>query len=386
MHTEIDYEAFADEVRQFATANCPEDIKELMRQNRKLTREPWSRWQKILDDHGWGAPGWPREYGGTGWNARQRYIFDEVLSECDCPAQYHHGLRHIGPVLIAYGSEEQKKRYLPGILDGTDWWCQGYSEPGAGSDLASLKTRAEGRDGVYVVQGQKIWTSHAHEADLMYTLVRTSSEDKKQKGITLLLIPLNSKGITVRPIRTIDDMHHVNEVFLDNVEVPEANRIGEEGQGWTYGKYLLSHERLGAANTAPLFQMFRGVRRLVENELAAPGDRRRRERHMAVLAEIEAQLRGLREQGRIAVDTVMKGEALGIAPSAIKLLASNLIQKMSEISVDIVGPAHAAAYYDANDDPALMWLRNYFLHRSSTIVGGTNEVQKNLIARDVFGT
>jgi len=385
----IDYAAFADEVRAFAEAHCPDDIRAIVRENRKLTREPWSRWHRILHAHGWGAPGWPREYGGTGWDTRQRLIFDEVMADSDCPPLYHHGLRHLGPTLIAFGTEEQKQRFLPGIIDGSDWWCQGYSEPGAGSDLAALGTAAERRGDRYLVTGQKIWTSHAHEADLMYTLVRTSREDRKQKGISLLLIPLASKGVTVRPIRTLDGFHHVNEVFLDAVEVPVENRVGAEGEGWQYGKYLLGLERLAAANTAPLFKLFNKVQGLLG---ARQGDGRKRDRrdtHLAQMAMIEARLLGLREQGRQAVEAVMQGQSPGLAPSAMKLVASEVIQQLHEIALDVLGPEHAPVFRSAagspSDTPEVLWIRNYLLHRATTIYGGSSEVQKNMIARELLG-
>ena len=390
MSEEIDYEAFREEVRAFASTQCPADVKALVAENGKLTREPWSRWQRILFAHGWGAPNWPKQYGGTGWNPRQRAVFDAVMAECDCPPQYHHGLRHLGPVLIEYGTPEQKQRYLPGILDGSDWWCQGYSEPGAGSDLASLKTRAELRGNVYVVNGQKIWTSHAHEADLMYTLVRTSSEGRKQEGITLLLIPVKSKGLTVRPIRTIDGWHHVNEVFLDNVEVPQENRVGEEGSGWSYGKFLLQHERLNSANTAPLAQYMQRTKALVARELAGSEHRRRREALELRLLRIEAELAGQRELGMRAIDCVMNRQPLGLIPSILKLSSSRLAQQISEISLEVVGPelTHRFPISEAaseNDVDGILWLQNHLYLRARTIVAGTSEVQKNVIARELFG-
>ncbi len=228
----IDYVAFRLEVDEFARTQCPPALRERVRSNAKLGREDYAAWQRLLHARGWAAPGWPQHFGGCGWDMRQRYLFEEVMAERDCPPQYHHGLGHIGPVLLHFGTPEQHRRFLPGILDGSDWWCQGYSEPGAGSDLASLKTRAVREGDHYVVSGQKIWTSHAHEADWMYTLVRTSTEGRKQEGISLLLIPLNLPGLRIQPIRTIDAWHHVNEVFLDEVRVPVENLLGEEGRGW----------------------------------------------------------------------------------------------------------------------------------------------------------
>ncbi|MCW8088015.1 acyl-CoA dehydrogenase family protein [Sabulicella glaciei] len=388
---EPDYEAFREEVRLFALVHCPPEIREVVASYRKLSRKIWAPWQRILHAHGWGAPSWPKQYGGTGWDARQRVIFDEVMAECDCPPQYHHGLRHLGPVIIEFGTEEQKQRFLPGILDGSDWWCQGYSEPGAGSDLASLRTAARLEGDHYVVDGQKTWTSHAHEADWMYTLVRTSKEEKKQQGISLLLIKLDSPGITIRPIRTIDGWHHVNEVFLDDVRVPVENRIGEEGKGWTYGKFLLERERLGGANIAPHRMALQRVRDLVQTELAGPAREEERGLLLHRLLEAEAELLGAAELGRESVQAVMDGEPLGLLPSVVKLSTSVTMQSISQVALDAVGPRLAARFRRVEgegpnaDPPGLEWVQNYMYARVRTIYGGSSEVQKNVIARQLFG-
>ena len=391
MSEQIDYQAFRNEVEAFVQKNCPQDIRKLVAENRKLSREPWSRWQKILHQHGWGAPNWPKELGGTGWNPKQQAIYGEVLAENDCPAQYHHGLRHIGPVLIEFGSPEQKSRYLPGILDGSDWWCQGYSEPNAGSDLASLKTRGEIRGDTIIVNGQKTWTSHAQESDLMYTLVRTSEEARKQDGISLLIIPLKARGITVRPIRTIDGWLHVNEVFLDNVEVPLSDCIGDVGSGWKYGKFLLARERLNSANTAPLFQYLSRTRHLIAEKLVQPKHRARRAALELRLLNVEAELRGIRELGLEAIEAVMSKTPITTQPSVLKLTSSRLYQTITEIGAEVVGPEFAArmplqegSAFDENEQ-ATLWIQNYFYSRVRTIYGGSDEVQKNMVARELFG-
>ena len=391
MSEQIDYRAFRNEVEAFVQKNCPQDIRKLVAENRKLSREPWSRWQKILHQHGWGAPNWPTELGGTGWNPKQQAIYGEVLAENDCPAQYHHGLRHIGPVLIEFGSPEQKSRYLPGILDGSDWWCQGYSEPNAGSDLASLKTRGEVRGDTIIVNGQKTWTSHAQESDLMYTLVRTSEEARKQDGISLLIIPIKAQGITVRPIRTIDGWLHVNEVFLDNVEVPLSDCIGDVGSGWKYGKFLLARERLNSANTAPLFQYLSRTRHLIAEKLVQPKHRARRAALELRLLNVEAELRGIRELGLEAIEAVMSKTPITTQPSVLKLTSSRLYQTITEIGAEVVGPEFAArmplqegSAFDENEQ-ATLWIQNYFYSRVRTIYGGSDEVQKNMVARELFG-
>jgi alkylation response protein AidB-like acyl-CoA dehydrogenase len=387
----IDYQAFRNEIEAFVQKNCPQDIRKLVAENRKLSREPWSRWQKILHQHGWGAPNWPKELGGTGWNPKQQAIYGEVLAKNDCPAQYHHGLRHIGPVLIEFGSPEQKNRYLPGILDGSDWWCQGYSEPNAGSDLASLKTRGEVRGDTIIVNGQKTWTSHAQESDLMYTLVRTSEEARKQDGISLLIIPIKAQGITVRPIRTIDGWLHVNEVFLDNVEVPLSDCIGDVGSGWKYGKFLLARERLNSANTAPLFQSLSRTRHLIAEKLNQPKHRARRTALELRLLNVEAELRGIRELGLEAIEAVMSQTPITTQPSVLKLTSSRLYQTITEIGAEVVGPEFAArmplqegSAFDENEQ-ATLWIQNYFYSRVRTIYGGSDEVQKNMVARELFG-
>jgi alkylation response protein AidB-like acyl-CoA dehydrogenase len=387
----IDYQAFRNEIEAFVQKNCPQDIRKLVAENRKLSREPWSRWQKILHQHGWGAPNWPKELGGTGWNPKQQAIYGEVLAKNDCPAQYHHGLRHIGPVLIEFGSPEQKNRYLPGILDGSDWWCQGYSEPNAGSDLASLKTRGEVRGDTIIVNGQKTLTSLAQESDLMYTLVRTSEEARKQDGISLLIIPIKAQGITVRPIRTIDGWLHVNEVFLDNVEVPLSDCIGDVGSGWKYGKFLLARERLNSANTAPLFQSLSRTRHLIAEKLTQPKHRARRTALELRLLNVEAELRGIRELGLEAIEAVMSQTLITTQPSVLKLTSSRLYQTITEIGAEVVGPEFAArmplqegSAFDENEQ-ATLWIQNYFYSRVRTIYGGSDEVQKNMVARELFG-
>ena len=383
----VDHAAFREEVRSFALAACPADIREAVAANRKIGRDEWSRWQRILFGHGWGAPSWPVEHGGTGWDVRQRFIFDEVTAECDCPPQYHHGLRHLGPVLIEYGSPEQQARFLPPILTGEQWWCQGYSEPGAGSDLASLKTRAVLDGDAYVVSGQKLWTSHAHEADMMYTLVRSARGERKQDGITMLLIPLDSPGVSVREVRTIDGWHHVNEVFLDEVRVPVTNRVGADGQGWEIGKFLLDRERLGSANTAPLRQYLRRTQALVRDALPGEANVLRRRALEQRLLQCEAELAGQRELGERAVATVVASEPLRLQPSVLKAASSRIQQRVSEVALEVQGATGAARFSASDNDgvDGVEWVQNYMFHRARTILGGSNEVQKNMIARDLFG-
>jgi len=250
---------FRDEVRAFLGANVSPAHRDRVRAGIRLQPEELVAWQKTLAAHGWGAPNWPTEFGGTGWTPMQVCIFEMEASCADAPQQFHQGLDLIGPIIFTFGSPEQKARYLPRIISGDDWWCQGYTEPAAGSDLASLATRAVREGDEYVINGQKMWTSYAHVADHMFCLARTSVEERKQSGLSLILIPMNAPGITIRPIATMDEKVHSNEVFLDDVRVPVANLIGEEGRGWSYGKVLLDRERMfGAAGALRLRQQLRG--------------------------------------------------------------------------------------------------------------------------------
>ncbi|HNN37003.1 MAG TPA: acyl-CoA dehydrogenase family protein, partial [Pseudomonadales bacterium] len=233
--------AFRAEVKAWFEANLPKELKAKEEAGESLTKEELISWGRKLNEKGWAAPSWPKEHGGTGWNATQKHIFEEVRAEVGAPQVFSMGITMLGPVLMGYGNDAQRKQFLPRILNFDDWWCQGYSEPGAGSDLAALKTAAVLEGDHYVVNGSKIWTTYAHRADWMFCLVRTNATGKKQQGISFLLIDMNTPGIQVRPIISIDGEHHLNQVFLDNVRVPKQNLVGEENQGWTVAKYLLTH-------------------------------------------------------------------------------------------------------------------------------------------------
>lgn len=381
------YTAFRRELEDFARSACPSDIRAVVAAGQKVTKREYLGWQKILHARGWGAPSWPTEHGGTGWDLKQRLIFEEVMAEAECPPLYHHGLGHIGPVIIRFGTPEQKARFLPRILDGSDWWCQGYSEPGSGSDLASLSTAAR-RDGDdYVVNGQKTWTSHAHEASMIYMLVRTSREAKKQEGISLLLVPMDAPGITVRPIRTIDGWHHLNEVFFDEVRVPAANLIGDEGKGWTCAKYLLERERLPPASVARLELMRRQVVGVVDEAARAAAGRRDLSALRYRLLLCDADLKGARVVLGDATDDLMHQRPLGAQPSMLKLLCSDVAQRLTTIALDAVGPQAAQRFLveEGEADAGATWAQNYMFTRARTIAGGTSEVQRNVVAHELLG-
>lgn len=380
------YLDFQNEVQEFAEKHCPPDIRARVRRGEKINRDLFSRWQKILYERGWAAPGWPKEYGGTGWNLRERMIFEEVMADLDCPPLYHHGLGHIGPVIMQFGTDEQKSHYLPRILDASDWWCQGYSEPNSGSDLASLQTRAQRHTDHYLVNGQKIWTSHAHEANIIYLLVRTSQEARKQQGISLLLVDLDTPGITIRPIQTIDGWHHVNEVFFENVRVPLDRLVGEEGKGWQCAKYLLERERLPPASVSQLLRQWRLVAQLLWE---------RQQQHDShdfgalnrQLFRLAAQIKGAREMLASAIDAIMQEHQLGAKPSALKLLCSSIAQSLTEISLHVTGPVATQQFLTTAQEQTEtgLWLQNYLFTRSKTIAGGTTEIQRNVVARALLG-
>ncbi|MFT3821953.1 MAG: acyl-CoA dehydrogenase family protein [Rubrivivax sp.] len=387
------YQRFRQELHDYMSAHCPADLRAKVRTNQKLGREEMSRWQRILHTRGWGAPSWPKACGGTGWDLQQRYLFEEVSAQLDCPPLYHHGLGHIGPVIMHFGTPAQKDRYLPRIVDGTEWWCQGYSEPGAGSDLASLKTAAA-RDGDhYVLNGQKIWTSHAQEADVMYTLVRTSQEARKQAGITLLVVPLDTPGIEVRRIHTIDQWHHVNEVFLNDVRVPVANRLGEEGGGWKCAKFLLDRERLSPATVPRLARQLEQVSEMIQARIRAEGATPSLHAALQRLYQAQGSALGAREMLLSAIQEEMNGTLAASKSSALKLHCSELSQEISSLAYDLTAGEYAArllplpAAEDGSDDLEMgrQLVHTYLFYRSRTIAGGTSEVQKNVIARDIFG-
>jgi len=388
--------AFRDEVRRFCAERLPDDIRRKVLGAKRLGRDDYLRWQRILHERGWGAPAWPVAHGGTGWSAVQRHLFEEETFAAGAPPQLGFGLRMVAPVIMRFGTPEQQRRWLPRIVDGTEWWCQGYSEPGAGSDLASLRTRAV-RDGdVYVVNGQKTWTTLAQHADWMFCLVRTDPDARKQEGISFLLIDMKSPGITVRKIELIDGEHEVNEVFLDNVRVPVGHRVGEENQGWTCAKYLLGHERTGAAALGASKAQYRQVETLarrVPGDDGAPmiEDMRFRDR----LAQVQLELMALEVT---ALKAMASGRAPGTEAQILKLKGSAIRQWLTELHMQLLGPYAAphlpeqlAAEWDGEplhkllQGPSVAASGQYFNFRKTTIYGGSNEVQRNIIAKHVLG-
>jgi len=383
--------AFRQEVRDFLGESLPDDLRRKMIERRHLDKADTVRWQRILNRRGWATPSWPVEHGGQAWTPAQRYIFQEEMALAHAPEGSPFNVNMIGPIICRFGTEAQKQRFLAQIANIDDWWCQGFSEPGAGSDLASLKTRAE-RDGdEYVINGQKIWTTQAQHADWMFALVRTDSSGRKQQGITFLLIDMRTPGITVRPIETIDGEHDANEVFFDDVRVPIENRIGEEGRGWDYAKHLLGSERSGIARIGLSKERLAQLREL-EQDLSDRGalSASERQRLRRALVEVEVELRALELTQLRVVAADAQGGGAGAAASILKIKGTELQQRMTELTLELAGPAGLAmpAHGD-NEAPDEGWIEAaapfYFSMRKVSIFGGSNEIQKNIVAKSVLG-
>ncbi|MDX1732811.1 MAG: acyl-CoA dehydrogenase family protein [Halioglobus sp.] len=393
MNTELNATdiAFREEVRAFlaeAWTNNPELQARV--NDRSTMREGMIEWQRLLNDKGWMAPNWPEEHGGTGWSVTQTFIWNSERAASGAPDIIPFGVIMVAPVIIAYGNDEQKARFLPRILSSEDWWCQGYSEPGAGSDLASLKTKAELDGDEYVINGSKIWTTYAQYADWIFCLVRTDNSGRKQEGITFLLIDMKSPGVTVRPINTIDGFHHLNEVFFDNVRVPVANRIGEEGKGWTYAKSLLVHERLSIAEVADSKRALADIRELARQEVSGGTSLLDDPAFAGRLADTEIELMALEYTELRALADIAGGKAPGPESSLLKTLGTEVQQSLQELRMDVAGYYSQTLQGDLSaeqlgHDFADRAQKLYFRGRASSIYGGSNEVQKNITAKYVLG-
>jgi alkylation response protein AidB-like acyl-CoA dehydrogenase len=382
--------AFRDEVRAFFAEAFDDELKASLVGDPHGFREGIITWQKRLYERGWIAPGWPVEFGGTGWTPTQKFIFDSERSLAGVPDVVPFGLKMVGPVIYTFGNDEQKERFLPPILKSDDWWCQGYSEPGAGSDLAALKTRADSDGDDYIVNGAKIWTTYAQHADWIFCLVRTSSEGKRQEGITFLLIDMKSEGVKVNPIITIDGHHSLNEVEFNNVRVPKANRIGEENKGWTYAKALLMHERTTIAGVANSKKALAEVRRFAEAE--SNGGRRLMDDPLFQkrFADIELELMALEFTDLRVLASVASGGAPGAESSLLKIKGTEIQQAIQELRMEVAGYYQGALPSDLSNeelghDFGVEARRAYMYGRATTIYGGSNEVQKNIIAKAVLG-
>ncbi|CAG2155666.1 acyl-CoA dehydrogenase family protein [Cupriavidus numazuensis] len=387
-------QAFREEVRAFVQANLPEDIRNKVLNHQRVEKDDYVRWHRILTAHGWGAPTWPKEWGGTGWNALQRLIFEIETLRAGAPRMLPFGLTMIGPVLMKYASQAHKERFLPRIPNVEDFWCQGYSEPGSGSDLASLKTRAVRKGDKYIVNGQKTWTTMAHFADWIFCLVRTDPEAKAQEGISMLLIDMKSPGVTVRPIKTLDGGHDVNETWFEDVEVPVENLLGEENKAWTYAKYLLGHERTGIAGIGHCHRELRQLKHYAAQATDGAGrplieDVRMRDK----ISRIEMDIMAL-EMLLLRVATQSGGQP-GPEASIVKIRGSEIQQDLAMLMMEVAGP-NAWPYSPEWLEPGVeepvsgpAWASSasstYYDMRKTSIYGGATEVQKNIISKMILG-
>ena len=381
--------AFRDEVREFLRASLSSAVRSKLEQGTNPNKQEIVAWQRALNARGWAVPHWPAEWGGTAWSPIEHYIFQDELQQWPAPAPLAFNVDMLGPVMAAFGSEAQKRHFLPRAANLDDWWCQGFSEPGAGSDLASLRTSATRAGDHYRVRGHKTWTTLAQYADWIFCLVRTSAEVKKQEGISFLLIDIKSKGITVRPVITIDGGHEINEVLLDDVKVPLENLVGEEGRGWHYAKFLLSRERTGIARVGASKQLVRRIKQVAaavrRGARSVLDDVTFRER----LAILETELKALEiTQLRVVAAEDRKGGRADPLSSLLKIRGSEIQQALSEMLLEVAGPdAARGAALDA--DPGMEWLTGaaprYFNWRKISIYGGSNEIQRNIIAKAVLG-
>jgi len=365
--------AFREDVRAWLAASLPQDLKDKVASYAHLSKDDLLRWHRILAKQGWVAPAWPKEWGGTGWNVVQRYIFEEELGYAGAPPLVPFGLTMCAAVLLRFGTEAQKKRFLPRIYNGEDFWCQGYSEPGSGSDLASLKTKAVKDNDSYVVNGQKIWTTLAHYADWIFCLVRTDpSVERRQEGISFLLIDMKTPGITVRPLLLMDGAHEVNEVFFDDARVPAENLVHQEGKGWTVAKYLLGYERM---NTGRIGESRRQLAALKEFASSSMHDTRFRDR----LSRLEIELMALEITNLRFLDRMRRtGQPPGADVSMLKIRGTEIQQGITELMLQAADPAASDAFTEAVR-------KKYLSMRKTTIYAGSNEIQRNIIAKMTLG-
>ncbi|GAB4553208.1 MAG: acyl-CoA dehydrogenase family protein [Rhizobacter sp.] len=382
--------AFRDEVRAWLDTNLPADIRQKVQEHRELSKDDYMRWHKILAAKGWAVPHWPEEWGGTGWNITQRYLYQEQFGLSGAPGLPAFGPAMCASVLMKFGTPGQKAHFLPRIRDGIDFWVQGYSEPGAGSDLAAVKTRAERKGDHYVVNGQKIWTTLGHYGDWIFCLVRTDpTAEKRQEGISFLLIDMTTPGITVRPLILMDGGHEVNEIFFDDVKVPVENLIFEENKGWTVAKYLLGHERMGSGNVGGSKRMLAELKEIASRELKngkpVIDDLRFRDK----LSRIEIDLQALELTSMRFLDKMRRsGQPPGADVSMLKIRGTEIAQAITLLTVEALGPTaqpFRAIEGEELDPVQTSVTLRYLNYRKVSIYAGSNEVQRNIIAKATLG-
>src|SRR5271155_2919888 len=393
-------EAFRAQVRAFFEAELPADIRARMNLGKRFRGDDMTRWQKILHRHGWGAVMWPQRFGGAGWNVVQQHIFEEERADIGAPPQNAFSLKMLAPVLMAFANSAQQEYFLPRILSGEDWWCQGYSEPGSGSDLASLRTSAARQGDHYLVNGQKTWNTLGQYADWIFCLVRTSTEGRPQTGISFLLIDMKSPGITVRPIIMLDGEHEINDIFFDNVKVPVQNLIGEENKGWTYAKFLLTHERSSNAGIGICKRALKKLKEIAAEQMSNGRPLIEDSRFRDRIAQVEMELMALEITNLRVLSASAKDKgALGPEVSVLKIKGSEIIQTLAELKMhalghdalpyvrealdmDWVGNPLLAAHYRSYAPPIS---GQYFNQRKTTIYAGSTEIQKNIISQMILG-
>lgn len=380
-------QAFRDEVRRFVRERLPQDIRERLRLGHPPRKEDTVRWQRILNERGWAAPHWPTEYGGCGMGTLERLILLDELYRAPAPLPQVFNVGMLGPVLLQFGTESQKTFFLPKLANLDIWFCQGFSEPGSGSDLASLRTAARREGEHYIVNGQKIWTTTAHMADWVFALVRTDASAKKQHGISFLLIDLRTPGITIRPIHSIDGQHHLNEVFFDEVRVPAANLVGEEGRGWDCAKFLLTSERTGIANVGQCRERLDYARELAARITAGGRPLLESPELRAEMARLEAEIRALEITNWRFLLTPGTAQRMPAFASVLKLKGVELQQDIALLLQRIAGP-HAMRRRPHLGEDSDHWAgplgMRYFYTRAASIYGGTSEIQKDILAKTLL--
>jgi alkylation response protein AidB-like acyl-CoA dehydrogenase len=395
-----DEEAFRARVRAFFDAELPPDIRDRMRLGKRMRKEDMVRWQQILQRHGWGAVMWPTRFGGTGWNVIQQHIFEEERADIGAPPQNAFSLKMLAPVLMTFANSAQQEYFLPRILAGEDWWCQGYSEPGSGSDLASLRTSAVRRGDHYLVNGQKTWNTFGQHADWIFCLVRTGTEGRPQQGISFLLIDMKSPGITLKPITMLDGEHEINEIWFDDVQVPVQNLVGDENKGWTYAKFLLTHERTNNAGIGACKRALKKLKEIAAEQMAHGRPLIEDSRFRDRIAQVELELMALEITNlRVLSATANESRALGPEVSVLKIKGSEIQQTLAELQMQALGPDALPYLREALEAdwvaepsfaehyrsyaPALSG--QYFNLRKTTIYAGSTEIQKNIISQLILG-
>lgn len=391
--------AFCQAVQKFIDTRVPSALKQKVLAGKHLSKQDMQQYHAVLHEQGWLAQSWPVEYGGCAWSAIQKHIFEEAAAAAGCPRIVPFGVNMLGPVLLKFGDEAQRRHFLPRILDGSDWWCQGYSEPDAGSDLASLKTTAVREGNRYIVNGQKTWTTLAQHADWIFCLVRTGSTEKPQQGISFLLIDLKSPGVEVRPIKLLDGTTEVNEVFFDNVEVAPENLIGEENKGWTYAKYLLTHERTGIAGVGFALRNLARLKYIAARQRSNGKPLLADELFASRIAAVEIELEAMKTTNLRVCAAADSDKAPGPESSMLKIKGTIIRQQINHLMTVALGP-DARPYVDAyfeedfpNTPPntlpvpeyAMPIASHYFNERKLSIYGGSNEIQRSIISKMMLG-